>query len=165
MSTTYTMLMLDGSGVTRTIAAADLDAARAEARAWAQAGDYDVVSTVWTDVRITWSSLDEDGDEVINEDEVTNIAIDPPEPPCAEGAGHDWQAPHAIVGGLPENPGMWGHGAGVRLLRVCMHCGCGRHQDTWAQRPDTGAQGLDSVSYVRGEYASEIARITEDKDA
>lgn len=154
--TSFTLTMLDGSGVTQTIQAADLVAARVAAREWVEGGDYhsgeDGESTIWEDVRIEW--IDEDGDEC--EDEVRNIAIDPPTPKCLRGKEHDWQTPHEIVGGLKENPGVWGSGGGVKGTYVCLHCGCGKHWDSWAQRRDNGEQWLASVSYVRGEYAEQL---------
>lgn len=73
--------------------------------------------------------------------------LDPPEPDCEGNHTHDWQSPHDIVGGIKENPGVWGHGGGVTIREVCLHCGCGRLRDTWAQRSDTGEQGLESITY------------------
>jgi len=76
------------------------------------------------------------------------VTIDPPEPACTTPgrAGHDWQAPHDLVGGLEQNPGVFGNGGGVIVHQVC-DCGVWRIRDTWAQRNDTGEQGLDSVRY------------------
>jgi hypothetical protein len=36
---------------------------------------------------------------------------------------HDWRTPHSVVGGLRENPGVWGVGAGVAEHFVCSRCG------------------------------------------
>jgi hypothetical protein len=57
-------------------------------------------------------------------------------------------SPYAVLGGLRENPGVQGHGGGVTIHRVCAHCGCLRIYDSWAQRRDTGEQGLASTSYA-----------------
>lgn len=77
------------------------------------------------------------------------VQIDPTEPPCEDGNEHNWTSPHEIVGGLKENPGVWGHGGGVVITEVCSHCGLRRITDTWAQDPTDGEQGLTSVEYGR----------------
>ena len=82
------------------------------------------------------------------------IRLDPPEPECSGGNEHDWQSPLSLVGGIKENPGVQGHGGGVVIAEVCMRCGCARTTDTWAQDPETGEQGLRSVSYEAGKYAA-----------
>jgi hypothetical protein len=46
--------------------------------------------------------------------------------------GHEWASDHDVVGGLKENPGVWGHGGGVTTRRHCRHCGTYRVTDTWA---------------------------------
>lgn len=52
-------------------------------------------------------------------------------PPCDYGyQRHRWRAPYSIVGGIKENPGVWGKGAGVSMTEVCEHCGCFRTLDT-----------------------------------
>jgi len=81
--------------------------------------------------------------------------IHPDEPACTS-VSHDWQSPHKIVGGIKDNPGVYGHGGGVVITECCMTCGCKRVRDTWAQRPDTGEQGLVSISYAAGEYADRV---------
>jgi hypothetical protein len=112
-------------------------------------GDYDTSNgTVW----VSWYAIDEDG-EVAAE---RTIQIDPPEPECS-GGKHDWQSPIEIVGGIKENPGVQGHGGGVIIHEVCLHCGCERVTDTWAQNPETGEQGLRSVAYEEGKYADKVA--------
>lgn len=103
-------------------------------------------TTVWADATI----CDADGREL---DDVT-VAIDPPEPPCTARA-HEWESPVRVVGGYGENPGVSGHGGGIVIREVCAHCGRYRITDTWATRPDTGRQGLQSVRY---EDADETSR-------
>jgi hypothetical protein len=39
---------------------------------------------------------------------------------------HDWRVPHCVVGGLRENPGVWGLPSGVELNDVCAKCGAWR---------------------------------------
>jgi len=139
------------SGVTEQQDPCTLMEAREAADSWARGGDYDVESTIWVDVAIVSPT-----GEI---EETVTIAIDPDEPSCAgrreSHREHDWQSPIEIVGGISENPGVWGHGGGVTIREVCMRCGCGRFTDTWAQRPDTGEQGLTSISYTESEYVQD----------
>ena len=89
------------------------------------------------------------GDIVIDEErESFSIAIEPQEPECLNESGHEWVTPYKVLGGLPENPGCWGHGGGIIQHEVCVHCGTLRTTDTWAQRRDTGEQGLTSITYT-----------------
>jgi len=81
------------------------------------------------------------------------IAVHPDAPACESDSGHSWVAPPELVGGLEENPGVSGHGGGVLIHTVCEHCGTLRVEDTWAQDPCTGQQGLESVCYEAGKYA------------
>lgn len=132
-------------GVTLDIEAETLADAREAAHDWAREGDYnEPESTIWVDTQI----LDENNDIVAT----VTTAIDPEAPDCEPGAEHDWQSPIELVGGIKENPGVWGHGGGVIIAEACMHCGCKRVTDTWAQRPDNGEQGLTSVKYEPGAY-------------
>lgn len=136
---------------------------KGEAEAWIRDGEYgqhdDDAETCW--VRVCWSPvIAERYDGGRDWAASATVTIDPDEPECDHPDGqHDWQTPHDIVGGCESNPGCWGHGGGVRGIEVCMYCGCGRHTDGWAQNPETGEQGLDSVSYTQGEYADEVGRI------
>jgi hypothetical protein len=95
--------------------------------------------------------------EETGEEGSTTVALEPEEPEC-EKTNHDWQSPYDLLGGLEENPGVWGKGGGVIIREVCMHCGCERVTDTWAQNPETGEQGLKSVSYEPGKYTDEITK-------
>lgn len=82
------------------------------------------------------------------------VQIDPPTPECVDDQGHDWQAPYEVLGGLRENPGVWGNGGGVICREVCAHCGVYQVTDTWAQRRDTGTQGHTTVTYEDADEAS-----------
>lgn len=138
-------------GADETITATSMADAEEQAREWLRNGDYgEVERTIWCDARIEG----EDGDE-----SSVTVTIDPTAPKCTDGErdSHDWQSPHALVGGLKENPGVWGHGGGVVIHEACLHCGCGRVTDTWAQCPGTSKQGLRSVNYEAGKYAGEVA--------
>ena len=127
--------------------------AKEAAREHARGGDYgDLKSTIWVEAHVVEV---EDGyvDTIVA---TVTVAIDPTEPECEAAGEHDWHSPHEIVGGCKENPGVWGHGGGVVITEVCACCGCERVTDTWAQRSDTGEQGLTSVSYT--EHAHPVDR-------
>ena len=115
-------------------------AARRWAVEWARDGDWDVSrGTVWCSVRVERM----DG----GYERERRVAIDPEEPACAEGHSHDWRSPYSLLGGLRENPGVQGHGGGAVVTEACAHCGRYRVTDSWAQDPETGEQGLESVAY------------------
>lgn len=86
--------------------------------------------------------------------ETHTIEIPPTEPDCC-GGSHDWLTPFSVVGGLKENPGVFGSGGGVIMTEVCRYCGCYEVTDTWAQNPENGEQGLTSVEYREADEASE----------
>lgn len=121
----------------------DAETPQEAAQEYVDGGDWgDSDSTQWISVWVSGGDLDEGDSERIT------ITIEPNEPDCTgERDGHEWTAPWDVVGGLKESPGVYGHGGGVTIREVCMHCGCGRLTDTWAQDPSTGEQGLTSVSY------------------
>lgn len=83
-----------------------------------------------------------------------SLVVAPPEPACADGHEHQWMSPHSVLGGDEANPGVWGHGGGVYIREVCCHCGRYRLTDTWAQRMDTGEQGLRETTYEVADDAS-----------
>lgn len=84
------------------------------------------------------------------------VTSEPPVPPCVDGTDdHDWQSP-SWLGGCDENPGVWGHGGGVVCHEVCLRCGCGQETDSWAQDPQTGEQGLHSVTYHPDQYTDRV---------
>lgn len=119
--------------------AGDAATALAEAVSNVDRSNYsEATGTIWIDVSVRCVETDETESET--------VTLDEDEPECSEPE-HDWQQSHALFGGITGNPGCWGHGGGVIISEVCPHCGCKRVTDTWAQRPDTGEQGLRSVSY------------------
>ena len=79
--------------------------------------------------------------------------IHPEEPPCSE-AQHTWDRPLNIVGGIRENPGVWGHGAGFIIREFCHACHWQREIDTWATDPTDGEQELTSIHYTRVNFDS-----------
>jgi hypothetical protein len=155
--TTYMLFIQDDMGET-TIEAETLAQARTYAEEWTREGDWDTEQgTVWVDTYIFIQDAGGDRERV---DTIT-VQIDPEEPECTK-TSHDWQAPQEIVGGLEENPGVFGHGGGVKIYECCMHCGCQKVTDTWAQRPDTGEQGLTSVTYNPDFYQDQIQALSDD---
>ena len=104
---------------------------------WWRSGEWDLSNgTIW--VRPILVMLDENGEDVEDTSEHLTIAIDPPEPPCLGRKKHEWEMVSAR-----------GHGGGVIVKAVDSQCGWMRITDTWAQDPETGEQGLTSVSYAR----------------
>lgn len=133
------------------------------AKANVDRGNYsDAEGTLWIDVTVRADETD----DYYEEEASATVQLDEEEPSCSADA-HDWQAPYEIVGGIQENPGVWGHGGGVIIKKCCMHCGCARVTDTWAQRPDNGVQGYESVSYEPGLYADDLEamRVEAEDDA
>jgi len=85
------------------------------------------------------------------------VTLHPDEPECSRAA-HSWCSPYVLVGGDESNPGVRGHGGGVLIHTVCRHCLVSRWRDTWAQNPENGEQGLESISYdteFQGDEAAE----------
>lgn len=135
------------------------DSGREAAEEYVDGGDWgDRNSTSWVTVRVWREGVDQHGDAVQYAVEDHKIILEAEEPKCDHEDGHDWQDPAEIVGGCRENPGVHSHGGGVRIEEVCMHCGCSRVTDTWAQDPTDGEQWLRSVEYTPGKYAEEVSR-------
>lgn len=123
---------------------------RQAAQEYVDGGDWgESSSTVWVKVRV-WRRATYRGQTYETEAQTLKLAVDPPEPKCKAGPSHDWHSPYDVVGGLKENPGVFGHGGGVRIHEICRHCGICRVTDTWAQDREDGEQGLTSVSYELG---------------
>lgn len=130
------------------------------AEAFASSGDWgDRLSTDWLEV-FTYR-YDEDGERIDSQSHT--IKLEAIEPPCPEGDAHDWQSPHAIVGGQKDDPGVRPHGGGVLITEVCMRCGCRQVTNTWARSPDR--EGVTKTTYTPGYYADQIAEdADEDED-
>jgi len=92
-------------------------------------------------------------DPITNED--TRIDVDMPAtmPACATGKHHVWSAPHEVVGGIQENPGVWGHGGGVVIREVCRYCGRYKVTDTYATDTSNG-QPFTAVDFEDADEAS-----------
>lgn len=122
------------------------------AETYVEDGDWgEPESTEWIHVR-AWRAgyRIEDGalEEIEIDDETYSIEIDTPEPDCDDDSDeHDWCSPFSVVGGIKENPGVWGHGGGVKITEVCRHCGTYRDTDTWATNRSDGTQGHTTIAY------------------
>jgi hypothetical protein len=146
------------------IEACDMEHAKELASDWMRECEWDNDETIRVDVLVI--PVDAAGEPLTQPDggdpsdtdwEHIWVRIDPQEPRCTE-AEHNWQSPHEIVGGIEENPGVWGHGGGIVIHEVCMHCACGRVRDTWADDGRGGHMESESVRYERGKYADEVER-------
>lgn len=124
----------------------DIEASTAQEAAefFVLGGDWEPEPSTWW-CHVTCTPIDKDGEEIEDEAEDIAVAMDPDEPECADGE-HDWRSPEWL-GGCDTNPGVWGHGGGVKSTEVCSKCGLYRITDTWAQDQQTGEQGLESVEY------------------
>jgi len=131
---THYVVEIDGTWGGEEILRADsLDDAVRQAEEWAQDGEWDrrVVVSVWV-ARLDAYDRMRRSDDITHETLVNEslgrwidveVGPEPEVPPCTDGREHDWCAPYEVVGGIRENPGVWGIGAGVVLRRVCRHCG------------------------------------------
>jgi hypothetical protein len=136
----------------------DCGTAAEAAKKYIDDGDWgdDRSSTAWITASAWKWGLDSDGRKVHVFEESHTVTIEADEPECVDGGEHVWESPYSILGGLKENPGVWGNGGGVIVKEVCMCCGSVKTTDTWAQNSATGEQGLTSVEYSGGEYADEV---------
>lgn len=123
--------------------AADDDAAIDYAIKWLRNGSWDRDQTLFLSASVL--SLQDDG-EVDERIGTAQVALQPIMPKCVS-AEHDWRSPYSVLGGMKENPGVWGNGGGVIIKEVCSACGKYRVTDTWATNPCDGTQGHTSVEY------------------
>lgn len=122
-----------------------------KAKEWAVEGDWDSdLETFWVELDLIAYDENYNIVQVITE----QIPLHPEDPFCMEDeAGvHEWTDDHSIVGGIEENPGVWGNGGGVFIQRACKKCGMLFEENTWATNPNTGEQGLYARKYVPRYY-------------
>ena len=134
----------------------EADSAQEAAQEYVDGGDYlgNDLKTTWVNVYVCESR------EYSNT--VIKITVDPEEPKCTEDK-HDWQNPIEIVGGCRENPGVFGSGGGVMIIEVCMHCGCGKHNNTWDYDPQDGKK-TESIEYIPGEFRQELEELQNNEE-
>lgn len=118
----------------------------------------ELTTTAWPEATVI--ATDAEGEEI--ERRYVTVTIEPPEPRCVDDDGHDWRAPYEWVGGIAENPGVWGHGGGLVYHEACVRCGCGRVTDTWAQ-DGSGRQGLTSTRFEAEAYAENVYGFEEEE--
>lgn len=106
---------------------------------------YESDRTTWVQIAVY--------DAVLGDRVSTIRKVEPIEPSCTTRHGHDWMAPYSVLGGLKENPGVWGNGGGVIIRQVCANCGGYRVTDTWVTGPD-GEEGCVSTQYEEPDEAS-----------
>lgn len=135
--------------------AADDDAALRWAEDWLADGEWERDTTRW--LRASVFRLD--GDEAGVPVGKVKVTLQPEPPKCC-GDSHAWESPYSVVGGIKENPGVFGSGGGVRTREVCRHCGAYMVTDTWATDPYDGSQGHYSEEYLPPDEAS-IAWVNE----
>jgi hypothetical protein len=144
-----TYRVTDGNGESEI----EAESARAACQKWVDTGDYGSGDkTTWVTC-VVRQDKDEEG-SAEGETERHTIEVPPTVAECWAGE-HDWVSPLSVVGGCAENPGVQGHGGGVKITEVCCYCGRYRIEDTWAQNPATGEQGLESVEYREADEISE----------
>jgi hypothetical protein len=132
----------------------EAESARAACAACADSGDWgSEAKTTWVSFVARKVKVDEEG-SAEGETERHTIEVPPTVADCWAGE-HDWVSPLSVVGGVAENPGVIGHGGGVKITKVCCYCGRYRIEDTWAQNPATGEQGLESLEYREADEISE----------
>lgn len=141
-----TWFAMDGERNVWELIADDEESAIAEVLDCLREWNDDYPSTDWGEYWLAYSAEEPSPDSDAWKQHTATLH--PIEPECDDGE-HKWESPVEIVGGIKENPGVWGHGGGVRIQEVCLKCGCGKLTDTWAQRLDTGEQGLRSITYDR----------------
>lgn len=130
-----------------TVDATGIENALAIAREGVDPSNYDTTAdTLYIDVHVECALTGESG--------MDTVAVAPEVPPCEDGQEHDWRSPIEVVGGCRESPGVFGHGGGVIIREVCANCARYRIMDTWAQRMDTGEQGLTEVTYEAPDASS-----------
>lgn len=122
-------------------AAIEAETPAAAAREYVYGGDWgERTKTIWITVYVT---PEEGGDR--DEKWSYKIALDPDEPLCAGGeAVHKW-----------KQTGLQGSGGGVRVYYECTECRLECVEDSWAQDPSDGEEGLASVAYFTPEGEDE----------
>lgn len=137
-------LYRDDTGHREPFEARNDDDAEAVTRQMLREGDWGQASSTKT-FRVEASFARLRGDEP---DESTGWTVrhtfEPAEPPCRVSPDvtddeHDWQTEYGVVGGLPENPGVFqsGHGQ-VRCVYACTKCGAGKVTDLGDTDPVNG---------------------------
>lgn len=156
----YRIYDMTGGGVTEDIYAESLEDAIKQGREWIEAGDWgDDCDGETLHCEVYEIVRDEDGDVnnsatrrgEMHDCSGTAPAAKPPE--CKDGTVHSWRAPHDLVGGCKENPGVFGSGHGtVSITHVCSRCGIYWKVDYGAT--DSDGRKTTKTTYTDADEAS-----------
>ena len=91
--------------------------------------------------------FDEDLNDVYPVHGTDETVTDEDELPSPGEDGHAWTSPHSMVGGLENNPGVYGNSGGVKIHEVCSRCGLHRHTDTWDQSFTGTGEPVETVRF------------------
>lgn len=109
------------------------------------ASEYAELHAAPADEKTYWLSL-----HVVRSDGVPDrqkVAIHP-EVKCTSKFGHYFSSDFEAVGGLRENPGVFGTARnGTFVVEVCEHCKVFKTTQSGAQDPIDGERGLTAISY------------------
>lgn len=151
----------------------DIDAsarpAVADALGRATGGTWELIDDrcVWVSVPSDWETED-----ITREQDAADCSgsYSDDEPACTsdgpgdDDGGHDWRSPHSLLGGLKENPGVWG-GSGTRMSvkTVCAACGKYRTETSAGSQRNHGEPDA-VVTYEDADEASEawLVRVHEE---
>lgn len=159
---TVTSYIAQDDNVREVLTSLDLDSAKIEAeRSW-QSGSWDHHSEIDVTIHevITTTTTDEDGDETEtveygrSETIYVEVGEVESEPACAVSDEHDWCQPHAVVGGLDSNPGVWsGGGTALDLRSVCSCCGMYRDSHHAGSQRNPG-EDAETTTYLPADEVS-----------
>lgn len=116
-------------------------------------------------------SLAEDDEDITDDQPATDCSgtHSDDEPECesdgpGDDGGHDWRAPHALVGGIRENPGVWScGGTAMRYETVCACCGRYRTEVRAGSNRNPG-EPKATVTYRDADEASEAWLVEHHED-
>ncbi len=160
-NTTKSYIAMDDQ-VREVLNSLDMESAKIEAmRSW-QSGSWDThceIDVVIHEV-VTTTTIDEDGHETETREYTDSQTICfevgevESEPACDAADDHDWCRPHAVVGGLDSNPGVWsGGGTALDTRDVCSCCGMYRDVHYAGSQRNPG-EDAETTTYLPADRAS-----------
>lgn len=161
-TTTITTYEAQDDQVTEKLNATSMADALIEAeRSW-QSGSWDTHSEIDVVVHevITTTTTDDDGEETetreVGQSQTIYVEVGEveSEPACDAADEHDWCRPHAVVGGLDSNPGVWSGGGTALDMRDVCSC-CGIYRDThYAGSQRNPGEDAETTTYLPADRAS-----------
>lgn len=135
----------------------DMEAAKIEAeRSW-KGGSWDHHSEVAVVIHEILTTVEDETETVETTDSQTiyvEVGEVESEPACAVSDEHDWCRPHAIVGGIDSNPGVWsGGGTALDTRDVCSCCGIYRDTHYAGSQRDPG-EDAETITYLAPDEVS-----------